>query len=136
MVLLRALIWPLSPIDPLFINPLVSIVPRMFIGVVAYYVYTLITKLLKLLTKKDKNTAIVAASSATAGAFGMITNTALVMTALYVFYAQKIADLLGVGFKALLIGIISSSAIIEAVSGDVLTAAIITVYYRVNKRKA
>lgn len=128
LTLIRALTLPMSPIDPLFINPLVSILPRMFIGVVAYYVYTLIAG-------KGKNTARIATGSAIAGAFAMITNTALVMSALYFIYAQKIVETFGMPFKKLLGIIISSSAIIEAISGAVLTMAIATVYFRVKKLK-
>jgi uncharacterized membrane protein len=129
LTLLRALIAPASVLDPLFINPLVSIVPRMFIGVVAYWIYALITK-------KGNKIARVAIGSAAAGAAAMITNTTLVMSALYIFYAQKITELLGMQFKVLLLAIISSSAIIEAVSGALLTMAVVTIYSRATKNKA
>jgi len=66
----------------------------------------------------------------------MITNTTLVMSALYIFYAQKITELLGMQFKVLLLAIISSSAIIEAVSGALLTMAVVTIYSRATKNKA
>jgi len=128
VIMIRAMIAPLSVLDPLFINPLVSVVPRMFIGVVAYYVYALVVK-------KNKNTAVTAIASALAGAAGMITNTILVMSALYIFYASKIADILGVGFKVFLITVISSSSVIEAISGAVFTSAIITVYNKSKKHK-
>lgn len=128
LTLLRAVIAPMSPLDPLFINPLVSVLPRMFIGVVAYYLFALITK-------KGKNIARVAVGSAVAGAGAMITNTALVMTALYLLYAQKIVATFGMSFKALLTIVITSSAIVEAISGALLTMAIATVYFRVKKSK-
>jgi len=35
--LLRALLAPASPLDYLFLNPLVAVLPRIFIGVVPYY---------------------------------------------------------------------------------------------------
>ncbi len=128
LTLLRAVIAPMSPLDPLFINPLVSVLPRMFIGVVAYYLFALITK-------NGKNTARVAVGSAIAGAGAMITNTTLVMTALYLLYAQKIVATFGMSFKALLTIVITSSAIVEAISGAALTMAIATVYFRVKKSK-
>ena len=37
--LLRALLAPASPLDYLFLNPLVAILPRIFIGIVPYYVF-------------------------------------------------------------------------------------------------
>ncbi len=44
VIMIRAMTMPMSILDPLFINPLVSVVPRMFIGVVAYWVYALIVR--------------------------------------------------------------------------------------------
>lgn len=126
VIMIRAMTMPMSVLDPLFINPLVSVVPRMFIGVVAYWVYALIVR-------DSKNTGRIAAAGAVAGAMGMITNTVLVMSALYLFYAEKIAELMGIGFKVLLIGIISSSAIIEAVTAAILTSAIIAIYKKTSR---
>lgn len=133
VIMLRAMIAPLSVLDPLFINPLVSVVPRMFIGIVSYYVFSLLAKNYTALKKNGKNTARVAISSALAGAFGMITNTVLVMSALYIFYASKIVEILGMGFKAFLMIIITSNATVEAISGAIFTMAIITVYYRTKR---
>jgi uncharacterized membrane protein len=45
--LLRGLLAPLSPFDLFFINPLVSVLPRIFIGVVPYYIYKLLNALFK-----------------------------------------------------------------------------------------
>ena len=124
--MIRAMTMPMSILDPLFINPLVSVVPRMFIGVVAYWVYALIVR-------DSKSTGRIATAGAVAGAMGMITNTVLVMSALYLFYAEKITELMGIGFKVLLIGIISSSAIIEAVTAAILTSAIIAIYKKTSR---
>ncbi|MGI6348508.1 MAG: ECF transporter S component [Eubacteriaceae bacterium] len=126
VIMIRAMTMPMSILDPLFINPLVSVVPRMFIGVVAYWVYALIVR-------DSKSTGRIATAGAVAGAMGMITNTVLVMSALYLFYAEKITELMGIGFKVLLIGIISSSAIIEAVTAAILTSAIIAIYKKTSR---
>ncbi len=126
VIMIRAMTMPMSILDPLFINPLVSVVPRMFIGVVAYWVYALIVR-------DSKSTGRIATAGAVAGAMGMITNTVLVMSALYLFYAEKITELMGIGFKVLLIGIISSSAIIEAVTAAILTSAIIVIYKKTSR---
>ncbi len=126
VIMIRAMTMPMSILDPLFINPLVSVVPRMFIGVVAYWVYALIVR-------DSKSTGLIATAGAVAGAMGMITNTVLVMSALYLFYAEKITELMGIGFKVLLIGIISSSAIIEAVTAAILTSAIIVIYKKTSR---
>ena len=47
VTLLRALLAPASPLDYLFINPLVSVLPRIFIGVVPYFIYVVIKKIIK-----------------------------------------------------------------------------------------
>ncbi len=126
VILIRALVLPMSILDPLFVNPLLSVVPRMFIGIVAAYVY-------KLIVRNSKSTGRVALGSALAGAAGMITNTILVMSAMYFIYAERIADALGMAFKAFLIATLSSSAIIEAVVGAILTSAIVTAYTKLRR---
>lgn len=44
--LLSALLVPSSPLYVAFLNPVVSIVPRVFVGIAGYYVYTGVFKLL------------------------------------------------------------------------------------------
>ena len=75
--LLRALFAPASPLDYLFLNPLVSILPRIFVGVVPYYVNTLFEKIIK-----SKPIALLIA-----GVSGALTNTGLVILMLYVIYS-------------------------------------------------
>lgn len=57
----------LQPGAPFFADPLVSVLPRLFIGVVAYFVYAATRKI---------NTVL---ACILAGAFGSITNTVLVL---------------------------------------------------------
>ena len=45
--LLRAMVAPAGILDPFFINPLISILPRIFVGIIPYYVYTFLKKNLK-----------------------------------------------------------------------------------------
>src|SRR5660397_99230 len=77
--MLRAIIAPLNPFDVLFINPLVSILPRIFIGITPFLIY----KIIKGLTKNETSDKF---AILLAGATGAITNTALVMTMLYIIY--------------------------------------------------
>ncbi len=130
VTLVRALLAPQSILDPLFINPLVSILPRIFIGVTPWLVYNVLSKFIK-----NKTTQGII-GGACAGAIGAITNTALVMTMLYVIYEQKILQLVAqfgiTSFKVLLIGIITSNAIMEAVIYAILMSAVVTI---LNKTK-
>lgn len=125
--LLRALLAPLSPFDYFFINPLVSILPRIFIGVASAYVYKILNKLFKNSSKGEKISILIA------GASGAITNTALVMGMLYLLYVKQIIELVGVPFKALLISIITTSGVMEASVAAILTLPVVMAYQKINK---
>lgn len=131
MSLLNGLLRPLSILDPLFINPLVSVLPRMFIGVVAYYVYQGIKRVFK--KRKGGQTVGIAVGAV----FGSMTNTVLVLFMLYVVYVQKLMEAFGVdsaaGVRVVLITIVTSNAIIEAIVAGVITTAIVSTYFVVNK---
>lgn len=119
--LLRAMVAPAGILDPFFINPLISILPRIFVGIIPYYVYTFL--------KKISNSESI--SSFLSGAMGAITNTALVMFMLYILKAKEIVEAAGMNFKAFLIAIITGSAILEAVLTAIFTCAIIFVYKKI-----
>lgn len=68
-----------------FLNPLVSILPRLLIGVVAYYVYQGIYKI----SKK------VYAAGFMAGLIGSLANTVGVLGMIYVLYADKYMERIG-----------------------------------------
>ena len=68
-----------------FLNPLVSILPRVLIGVVAYYVYQGIYKI----SKK------VYAAGFMAGLIGSLANTAGVLGMIYVLYADQYMERIG-----------------------------------------
>ena len=68
-----------------FLNPLVSILPRVLIGVVAYYVYQGIYKI----SKK------VYAAGFMAGLIGSFANTVGVLGMIYVLYADKYMERIG-----------------------------------------
>jgi uncharacterized membrane protein len=125
--MLRAIIAPLNPFDVLFINPLVSILPRIFVGITPYLIFKLIKSSIKNETG-DKVALIFA------GAGGAITNTALVMTMLYIIYAQKVVEMVGVGFKVFLISIITTNAVIEAVVAAILTVPAVIAYRKISKQ--
>ncbi|MFP4456891.1 MAG: ECF transporter S component [Clostridia bacterium] len=121
--MLRAILAPMSPFDYLFINPLVSVLPRTFIGFFAYYGYYFVKKIFK-------NEKI---SIALGGAIGAASNTALVMTMLYIVYASEIIEMAGVSFKVFLITVITTSAVIEAIAGAILTLPIVIAFNKLNK---
>ena len=107
-------------LSPLFLNPLVSVVPRILIGIIAYYVYQAIYKV----SKK------VYASGFAAGIIGSLTNTAGVLGMIYILYADKYLSLMGQqGADAgkLLFGVVLTSGVPEAlVAGFIVSAVAVT----------
>lgn len=128
--LLHALTRPVTAFDPLFVNPLVSVLPRMFIGVMAYVGYTG----MKFLTKRTPKGVVQPLCSTVGGVIGSLTNTILVLSMLYIIYAQKIVEALGAAdkdaVKVLFIGIITTNSIIEAIVAGVITSAVTVAYFK------
>ncbi|HAQ41196.1 MAG TPA: hypothetical protein DCM73_10445 [Clostridiales bacterium] len=127
VTLLRALLAPASPLDYLFLNPLVAIVPRIFIGIVPYCVFKLFKRLIK------SNTV----SLLIAGVSGALTNTALVILMLYMIYSDEIVKIsisLGIGttFAAFAIFLISTSTLLESSVAGIGTAAVLNIYDKLN----
>jgi len=92
--LYTAAITPI-PIAFAFLNPLVSVVPRILIGIVAYYVYALFMGLFK-----QKNHSL---SIGIAAAAGTLTNTVGVLGMIYILYARRFIEAAGLeGFSPLI----------------------------------
>ena len=117
--LIHALTRPLTPFDPLFINPLVSVLPRMFIGVASYYTFTAVSKFAKR-----------PAGAVVAGIAGSLTNTVLVFLMLYIVYVKlwPVVELAS-AFKAILIAVFTTNAIAEAIVSAILTVAVVMSYF-------
>lgn len=90
----RAFVAPSSPLAPLvMINPLVSVVPRVMIGLVAGYLYRWLARL-----SKQPRLAMILA-----GIAGSLTNTGLVLGAIAIFYrTPAVARAYGVNVAHLL----------------------------------
>lgn len=90
----RAFVAPSSPLAPLvMINPLVSVVPRIMIGLVAGYLYRWLARL-----SKQPRLAMILA-----GIAGSLTNTGLVLGAIALFYrTPAVAQAYGVNVAHLL----------------------------------
>ena len=121
--LMRALLAPASPFDVLFINPLVAIVPRIFIGIVPYYVYAGFKKLFK-----SENISLLLA-----GVSGALVNTALVVLALYFIYSDRIVELTGGTFAAFVLFLLTTSCLLESSVAGIATASVVKVYNKIKK---
>lgn len=122
--LLRALTMP-TITSFAFINPLVSVLPRVLIGIVAYYVY-------KLAVKLTKNVFV---SGWITGVIGSLVNTVGVLGMVYVLYGAKYAQALGESAsaaKTLILTLIATNGIPEAIVGGFVVSAVCVVF---NKRK-
>lgn len=120
----------------------ICFVPRILIGVVAYYVYVLILKLIR----NEKEGQVLALT--VAGVCGSMTNTLLVMNMIYVFFAKDYArasmeagsslftqsTIASKGVYGIILGIIGTSGIPEAVVAGVLTAAICKILLTIYKK--
>lgn len=113
--MIRAFTSPTTPLDiAVFTNPIISVVPRVLVGLVAGLLFTIIYKK----TKK------VVAASIVAAIFGTITNTVLVLTLMGTLYTGLVANTYGVDASALFVTL-GGIAITNGIS-EVITAAFLT----------
>lgn len=133
-------ITPMSFVfSPFIANPLtnhgdwraviVAIVPRILIGVVPYFVYKGLHRLLK---EKVRPVSLFIA-----GLAGSMTNTILVMNLIFFFFKDSYADVLQVTANAVygvILGIIFGSGLVEAIVAGVATMGVCVVLLRLMKK--
>ncbi|MBU7595123.1 ECF transporter S component [Metabacillus halosaccharovorans] len=115
---IRAFVAPTSVIAPIvFTNPLVSVLPRILIGVVAAYVFH------RILSGKLNETV----RMSVAGVLGSLTNTVLVLGFIFLFYREPYANFLELDMEQLLpalMTIVATNGITEAILSGVLAPII------------
>lgn len=105
----------------------ICFVPRILVGVVAYYVFRLMERLLK---KRKGNRTI---SFVVSGVAGSLTNTILVMNFIYLFFGKQYASATSRAFDALygvILGIIGMNGVPEAIGAAIITAGVGNVLYK------
>ncbi len=116
--LLRAFVFPTSPIDPIvFTNPLVSLLPRILVGLLAGLLYLWLRKL---------NVPVIA-RFATCGVVGSLVNTVLVLGSIYLLYQEPYAAFYQMAASDLLpamLGIVGTNGVAEAIAAAVITPLI------------
>lgn len=120
------------PFDLLFLNPLISVLPRIFIGVGAYYAYAGI----KFVTKAKMMNPVPVIIGALLGSF---TNTILVLGMLVIVYGGKIESMLGeaglsVSAFGWALGVAGANGVIEAIVSAVILTPIALAYFTVYKK--
>ena len=123
--LVQAAMSPTGALDPFFVNPLISVLPRMLIAVIAWGLW----KALNLIPHMPKTVA--------AGIDGFITtvcHTLLVLGSLYVFKAADVRQALGgMGYFAL-VGACGFNAILEAIAATIICATVFAGLFVAGKR--
>ena len=115
--MLQALMAP-TIVSFVFLNPLVAVLPRVLIGITAYYTYRA--------TK----------SAAASAAVGTLTNTIGVLGMIYVIYGAQYAAALGqdqTKAAALLLGIATTNGIPEIIVAVVVVTAVVSALKRIKK---
>ncbi|WP_283679075.1 ECF transporter S component [Lentilactobacillus sp. Marseille-Q4993] len=126
---IRAFAWPTSPMAALvFVNPVVSILPRILIAVVAGYTFKAMINMIK-----NETTRL-----AIAAILGSLTNTVLVLGLIYIFYRSNAPQLYQVNVKELLpylLGVVGTNGIPEAIFSGVVTPLIVIPLQKAFKAK-
>ncbi|WP_409292629.1 ECF transporter S component [Peribacillus sp. SCS-37] len=115
---IRAFTNPTSPIAPIiFVNPLISIFPRIMIGFVAGYFY-----------KWLKRTKLgMVGSMPIAALLGSLTNTILVLGLTYIFYKESYANVLQIDVSQVLpalLAIVATNGVAEAIASFIMAPII------------
>lgn len=108
-----------------FINPLVSVVPRVIIGLTAYYSY-------KMLPIKNESLKIGVGT-----AVGTLTNTAGVLTMIYLLYAARFAETIGISetlAAKTIAGVAVTNGIPEVIVAIVITIPVLLAVRKIRKR--
>jgi len=104
-----------------FYNPLVSVLPRILIGIVPFYVY-------KFLSKFNKTVGV-----ALGAALGSLTNTVGVLGMIYIIYLEKYISAKGVTGKAFLTAG-ALNGLLEAILATLIVTPIVFSINKFNKR--
>ena len=125
--MLRAFIQP-TPFNIVFLNPLISILPRLLVGLISASVF-------KLLKDRMPRTGAYAVTAA----IGTLTNTVLVLGSIYVFASEAYAGALGISETALLgaLGtIVATNGVIEIIAAVIILPVLAVALEKFVLRKA
>lgn len=123
-----------TPMSPFFYNPLVSVVPRVLIGIISYYIY-------KLLKSKLKNIKL---SISLAAVCGSLVNTIGVLGTIYLIYFKDYATILiekGTiesnsvsAVSTALLTVIGTNGIAEAILSALVATPIVIAIFKMQKK--
>ncbi|MDC7219598.1 MAG: ECF transporter S component [Spirochaetales bacterium] len=120
--LIKAAVQPLGILDPYFTNPLVSVLPRILIGLVTWAIYRGI--------KRWELPAVIIAS-----VLGSLTNTILVVGSLGLFANINWEEMLGISYWPLFGTIFVANGVPEAIGAALITTAVVVAWKRLDRGK-
>lgn len=134
-----ALSFAFTPLIPLPGTPngsplslVICFVPRILVGVVPWFVYRGLQKLMKESSRGE------VLSMAIAGAVGAVLNTALVMSLIYFLFRDAYASVNGIPVEAVagvVLGVVGTNGVAETALAAVLTPAIGKILLSLKRRK-
>lgn len=110
--LVQAAVAPATPGDAIFINPLISILPRLFIGPLSWLIFQSL--------KRNKSLALIAA-----GIAGSLTNSVLVL---------GMIGLLRLFPWEAIFGVIVGNSLAEAAVSAILVVAVVSVWLQIERK--
>ena len=127
--LLMAAISPGTILDPFFVNPLVSVLPRILIPITTYFSYHVTKRFLKRLTAGEYLAIVISV------VIGNLTNTFGVYTMLYLVYARQIFEKTGNDALGLILTAISTTTVLKCIAVVIIVTPIVLALNKVyNKR--
>ena len=125
--LYKAITAPTSLLSPFLMNPLVSVLPRMLIGVVSWAVYEGMKRLLAKGKAEGKGKLSQMISSGAAAFLGTMTNAAGVLGMVWALYAEQYAAAAGIDVSMIgnaIWGICVSNGILESAAAVIIVVAL------------
>ncbi len=126
MSLIQAAMSPSGVLDPLFVNPLISVLPRMLIAVIAYFLWKLFD-----LIKLPKLVNVVCTAVITT-----LCHTLLVIGSLYLFSNSVVKEAMGGAGYFAAIGILGIQAILEAIASGIISFFVYFALFLTKNRKS
>lgn len=108
-----------TPVSFVFLNPMVSILPRVLMGVFSFYAYDF----LKRIGDKKHSFDLIIASIV-----GTLTNTIGVLTMIYIFFGERFVEALGLdplSARKIILGIGLTNGIPETIIAIIIVTAVV-----------
>ena len=120
-----------------FVSLVIAIVPRVLIGLTAYYSYSRLKQAKLSIRTKKREIKLSEYAYEGAALIGAMTNTILVMAGIYLFFGQQYAVAKDIAFEALfgaIMGVVFLNGIPEAIVGAVIVGAVCKILNKVFKK--